>query len=132
PTPRITAAVTSVTPGRSGRLRVWYRSSSSAFRRWARSSSCPKAEHATDCRHVDPAWRELGRTGHQLRAVLGERRKGRIVPVRRPGPPRAGTYHAARTYRGRLARLSQRRIAWTTVWLPGARALRPGAGSPVQ
>ena len=76
--------------------------------------------------------RELGRPRHQFRAVLGQCGEGRAVPVRQPGPPRARAHRAARAHRGRLAWLSQRRLARPALRLSRLRPLRARAGSPLQ
>ena len=91
-----------------------------------------KLRHATDGGNALPPRRQLGREGHQFRVVLGQRGEGRALPVRQPGPPRARAHRDARANRGRLARLSQRRLARPALWLPRPRALRARARAPLQ
>ena len=70
-----------------------------------------------------PARRDLGRRGHQLRALQRERTRRRAVPVRR----RAGASSASplpRAHRQGLARLPARRRPGPALRLPRARALR--------
>ncbi len=55
-----------------------------------------------------PLRRDLGRRGRQLRAVLGQRREGRALPVRRQRPARDRAHRAARIHPRGLARLSAR------------------------
>src|SRR5262249_37928143 len=74
-------------------------------------------------RNLFASRRKLGRARHQFRAVLGQCAQGRAMPVRQSGPPRARTHRAARTQRGRLARLSQRRLAGPALRLSRARSL---------
>ena len=91
-----------------------------------------KLIHATVRGHALTPRRKLGRAGHQFRVVLRQRAKGRTLPVRQPGPSRTRTHRTARAQRGRLARLSQRRFARTTLRLPRSRALRARARPPLQ
>ena len=74
----------------------------------------------------------MGRPRHEFRAVLGQRRKGRALPVRPPGRARARAHRAARAHRRRLARLSPRRRARPALRLSRARAVRAGARPPLQ
>ncbi len=75
---------------------------------------------------------KLGRTGHQLCAVLGQCGEGRALPVRQPGPPRTRADRTARAHRGRLARLSQRRLARAALRLSRSRPLCARARPPLQ
>ena len=82
-----------------------------------------KLTHATVRRHVLTPRCKLGRPGHQFRAVFRQRAKGRALPVRQPGPPRTRTHRTAGAHRGRLARLSERRLARTALRLSRPRPL---------
>ena len=88
--------------------------------------------HATVRRKFLAPRCKLGRSGNQLCPVLGQRAKGRALPVRQPGTPRTRTHRIARAQRGCLAWLSQRRFARSTLWLSGSRPVRARARPPLQ
>ena len=78
------------------------------------------------------ARRQLGRTRHQLRAVLGQCDEGRTVPVRPRRPARDRTRHVAGAHRRRLACLSAACGAGPALRLPRARSLRTRCRASVQ
>src|SRR5262249_33166197 len=99
---------------------------------WARLASLRSRDTAAVGGHAASARRDLGRARDQLCAVLGRRGKGRTLPVRQPGAPRARTDRLAGTHRGYLARLSARGRARPALWLSGAWPIRTRARVPVQ
>ncbi len=125
PIPRITAAAMSATSAKSRPLHGLVPELSLTIPPLAAIFLVPEElKHATVCRNVLTPRCNLGRPGHQFCAVLRQRAKGRALPVRQPGPPRARTHRAARAHRGRLARLSQRRVARAALRLSRSWALR--------
>ena len=75
---------------------------------------------------------DLGRQGRQLRALLGERREGGALPLRRGRAPRAPPHHAAGVHRRDLARLPARRPPGPALRLPRLRPVRSEARPPLQ
>ncbi len=83
-------------------------------------------------RKPEPPRRQLGRPRRQLRALLGERRARRALPLRRPRAARARAHRAARVHRRDLARLPAGRAPGPALRLSRLRPLRAGARPPLQ
>ena len=129
--------------GHPARFVCWHSSAESAGQpTWMRPlhRSCradrkarpQEADHGRLARPGLSPRRELGRRGRQFLAVLGERREGRAVHLRRVGTPRAAAHRAARADGQHLARLSARGPARAAVRLSGPRPLRSAQRAPLQ
>ena len=80
-----------------------------------------------------PARRDVGRARHQFRAVLGQRREGRAVPVRPARPPRARAHCACPSTPTTSGTAICRDVAaGPALRLSRARPLRARAGPPLQ
>ena len=83
-------------------------------------------------RQTISARRDLGRRGRKLRALLGERREGRTLPLRPARAARGRADRAARVYRFDLARLPARRSPGFALRLSRVRTVRSSQRPPLQ
>ena len=107
-------------------------------RRSSRATSCSRPLVGSAAAMSQEVWpgrpfplgATVGRAGHELLAVLRERRARRAVPVRRRGQRDA--HRADRAHRVQLALLPARHRSRAALRLPRPRALRARGGPPLQ
>ena len=97
-----------------------------------RPQHCRHPSLATLRRPAPPARRHLGRAGRQLRPVLGQRDKGRALPVRCRRRTRDRAHRAAGIHRRSLARLPSRCAAGNDLRLSRSWSLRAGGRASLQ
>ncbi len=105
-------------------------SRSESTRRRLRDTPPPGLE--TDRGPAPSARGHLGRTGGELRPVLGPRHQGRALPVRPVRRNRTRPHRAARIHRRGLARLPAGCPTGHRLRLPGARPVRAGRRPSLQ